>query len=147
MSPEPGHGVVVAGVDGSAASAGVLTWAKRQADLTGGRLRVVMAWRLPYPPLAPALYDAHSFSASAHAGLEHSLAGVFGPDFATIVDYKVVQGQAAQVLIDESRGADLLVIGSRGHGGFVGMMLGSVSQHVTAHAHCPVVVIREGADI
>jgi nucleotide-binding universal stress UspA family protein len=55
----------------------------------------------------------------------------------------VVQGHPAQVLLDASAGAELLVIGSRGHGGFVGAMLGSVGQHCVHHATCPVVIIRD----
>jgi nucleotide-binding universal stress UspA family protein len=54
----------------------------------------------------------------------------------------IVEGNAAQVLLDASDGADLLVVGSRGHGGFTEALLGSVSQHCVHHAHCPVVVIR-----
>ena len=54
----------------------------------------------------------------------------------------IVQGNAAQVLLDKSATADLLVLGSRGHGAFVGMLLGSVSHHVTAHANCTVAVVR-----
>ena len=55
---------------------------------------------------------------------------------------RAVEGNAAQVLLDASDGADLLVVGSRGHGGFTEALLGSVSQHCVHHAHCPVVVIR-----
>jgi nucleotide-binding universal stress UspA family protein len=55
---------------------------------------------------------------------------------------RVVQGNAAAVLIEQSRSADLLVVGNRGHGGFTGMLLGSVSGHCEHHAHCPVVVVR-----
>jgi nucleotide-binding universal stress UspA family protein len=58
----------------------------------------------------------------------------------------VTMGHPAKVLLDAAEGADLLVVGSRGHGGFAGMLLGSVSQHVVAHAPCPVVVVRRGAD-
>jgi nucleotide-binding universal stress UspA family protein len=55
---------------------------------------------------------------------------------------QVKEGNAAKLLIDHSKDADVLVVGSRGHGGFVGMLLGSVSQHVTAYAKCTVVVVR-----
>jgi nucleotide-binding universal stress UspA family protein len=58
------------------------------------------------------------------------------------IQTSVEQGNAAKVLIERSKGADLIVVGSRGRDGFAGMLLGSVSQHVVAHAHCPVAVVR-----
>ena len=58
------------------------------------------------------------------------------------IQTSVEQGNAAKVLIDRSKGADLVVVGSRGRDGFAGMLLGSVSQHVIAHSHCPVAVVR-----
>jgi nucleotide-binding universal stress UspA family protein len=56
----------------------------------------------------------------------------------------VVEGHAAAVLVERSEGADLLVVGTRGHGRFTGMLLGSVSEHCVIHARCPVLVVREG---
>ena len=59
---------------------------------------------------------------------------------------RVVEGSPARSLLDISKGADLLVLGSRGHGPFVGMLLGSVSEYCAAHATCPVVVVRHQGD-
>jgi len=58
------------------------------------------------------------------------------------IQTSVEQGNPPKVLIERSKGADLIVVGSRGRDGFAGMLLGSVSQHVVAHAHCPVAVVR-----
>jgi nucleotide-binding universal stress UspA family protein len=79
---------------------------------------------------------------AAEQALQELLQGVMGEQDDVKVKTQVVNGNAAKVLIDSSPDADLLVVGSRGHGGFAGMLLGSVSQHVAAHANCPVVVVR-----
>jgi nucleotide-binding universal stress UspA family protein len=67
---------------------------------------------------------------------------VLGEDPPVLVQPRVKQGNPAKVLIEESANADLLVVGKRGHGGFAGLVLGSVSQHVAAYAKCPVAVVR-----
>ena len=79
---------------------------------------------------------------NAEALLQKTLTEVLGDSPSLAVDARVVEGNAAKVLIDLSDGADLLVVGSRGHGGFAGLLLGSVSQQVAAHAQCNVVVVR-----
>jgi nucleotide-binding universal stress UspA family protein len=137
-----GHNRVVVGVDGSPSSREALEWAAREARLRGDSLEAVIAWHIPtqmaYPGAPAVLYD---FEESAKEVLERELDAVLGPD-ATSVIRRVEPGPAARVLIDASRDAELLVVGSRGHGEFAGMLLGSVSQHCTSHAHCPVVVVR-----
>jgi nucleotide-binding universal stress UspA family protein len=100
-----------------------------------------MAWHVPpqlYYPAPPTDFD---FEADARRALTEELDAVLGPGAPGVVR-RVEFGPAAPVLIEASRGADMLVVGSRGLGGFVGMLLGSVSRHCTAHAHCPVVVVR-----
>jgi nucleotide-binding universal stress UspA family protein len=74
--------------------------------------------------------------------LEKLVADLEPREPAVDVRISISKGSPAKVLIDMSQGADLMVVGSRGHGGFAGMLLGSVSQHVVAHAACPVVVLR-----
>jgi len=81
-------------------------------------------------------------SAAAKQQQADLLAAVLGTDPSLRVEQEVVEGHPAQQLVVASEGADLVVVGSRGHGGFVGMLLGSVSQHVSAHAACPVLVVR-----
>lgn len=129
---------IVAGVDGSGPSKAALAWAARQALLTGAVVDAVIAWEFPASSdmVTVVNFDYEGIAAKV---LADTIAQVASP--ATIRP-KLVQGHAAKVLIDISDGAELLVVGSRGHGGFAGLLLGSVSQHCIHHAHCPVVVIR-----
>jgi len=133
---------IVVGVDGSEPSRQALRWAAEEAKLRGGSLEVVMAWHIPAQLSSPALPMVDvDFEAIAGQTLAEEIATVLGPDPGDVVR-RVVNGHAARVLIELSEGAALLVVGSRGHGDFTGMLLGSVSRHCTAHAHCPVVVVR-----
>jgi nucleotide-binding universal stress UspA family protein len=131
---------IVVGVDGSDASVDALRWALGQAGLTSSELEVLISWAVP-SQLAELAVDKIDWDARAKALLEDTLAAVHVEK-----DLQVTRtarpGHPAQVLMDASRDADLLVVGSRGHDGFAGMLLGSVSTHVAAHAHCPVVVVR-----
>jgi nucleotide-binding universal stress UspA family protein len=137
---------VVVGVDGSAESATAMAWAARYAKATGATIRAVMAWHFPGAVgtgpvgLAPASVSGEVEQAK-QSELDKAIAAGFGAADLT-VERKLVYGRAAQVLIDESKDADLLVVGSRGHGGFTGMLLGSVSTHCVTHAACPVTVVR-----
>ncbi len=87
--------------------------------------------------------DAAEVLASAAEAAAARLVKQTGPTCGVPMTWQTVEGHPAWVLVDTSESADLLVVGSRGHGGFVGMLLGSVSQHVLAHARCPVVVIPD----
>jgi nucleotide-binding universal stress UspA family protein len=137
-------GRIVVGVDGTAPSKDALVWAARQAEMTGASLEAVLAWKAPlmaYGYTAAGLMgiDAESL---AKQTLDETLRSVLGePDGFEIVPI-VVRGSAAATLLDMANGADLLVVGSRGHGAVVGMLAGSVSEHCIAHATCPVVVVR-----
>lgn len=134
------QGRIIVGVDGSDASLDALRWALRQAQLTNCELEAINTWHVPNQ-YAELVADQINWDANAQAILEDSLAKVENVGDVKIVQ-TVTQGHPAAVLTDASTRADLLVVGSRGHGGFAGMLLGSVSVHVSAHAHCPVVVIR-----
>jgi nucleotide-binding universal stress UspA family protein len=144
---EDGHRIV-AGVDGSASSLAALRWAIRQAELTGSSVDAVIAWE---PPAASglgwgvAIADDTDYAELAAKTVTEAISGVADPASHISVRAVVGVGNAAQVLLDASDGADLLVVGCRGHGGFASALLGSVSQHCTHHAHCPVVVIRGGS--
>jgi nucleotide-binding universal stress UspA family protein len=137
---------IVAGVDGSPASEAALNWAIDQARLTGASVDAVIAWHYPAPMAgfgtAPiGIYDPSPFRELA----ERTVAGAIsraGPDGDVKVRAQVAEGNAASVLLAAAQDADLLVVGSRGRGGFTGLLLGSVSQHCVHYATCPVVVIR-----
>jgi nucleotide-binding universal stress UspA family protein len=143
---EPGRQVVVVGIDGSPESVAALSWAGGYAAATGATVRAVRAWHFPtaagLPPegkAPPAVTGeieqrmrAETSEAIAKADLTPSVR----------VETGVAYGHPAQVLIDASRTAGLLVVGHRGCGGFTQMLTGSVAIHCVSHAACPVVVVR-----
>jgi nucleotide-binding universal stress UspA family protein len=138
---------VVVGIDGSPASARALTRGAEEAQEHGAELQVVMAYTIPAPPVGiglvqPPSRDADEWRTDAETALHQTLRETLGDDAAALVRTEVVEGSPAKALIDASNQADLVVVGTRGHGGFAGMLLGSVSQHVTAHSACTVMVVR-----
>lgn len=133
-------GRIVVGVDGSDSSLDAVRWALQQADLTHSELAAVTSWDVP-SQFAELVAEKIDWDARAAAVLQDVLAPL-EVDGDVQIRRITRQGHPAQVLIDASASADLLVVGSRGHDGFTGMLLGSVSSHVIAHAHCPVVVVR-----
>jgi nucleotide-binding universal stress UspA family protein len=135
---------IVVGVDGSVPSKEALIWAVRQAKMTGAVVEAVIAWDFPayYGYAAPTIdvdWEGLASKVVTSAIAEVSAAS---PGSAKIHS-KIVQGNAARALIDAAAGADLLVVGSRGHGGFAEALLGSTGQHCVQHATCPIVVIRD----
>jgi nucleotide-binding universal stress UspA family protein len=144
MSDSLGGGTVVVGVDGSEPSIEALRQGAAMAQALGSTVTAVACWR--YPPA----YDnfvALEWSPEKDAAqmLEEALGRAYGDNRPAGLRSEVRQGHPASVLIDESAHADMLVVGSRGLGGFAGLLLGSVSAAVTAHAHCPVLVVRHPA--
>jgi nucleotide-binding universal stress UspA family protein len=138
---------IVVGVDGSPSAEDALRWAVRQAGLTGARVEAVIAWHLPllvggyaWPPVG--VLETTDFGKLAEKVLTDAVVAAVGPGGSEHVVTVVKQGEAAQVLIEAADGAEALVVGSRGHGGFTEALLGSVSQHCVHHAPCPVVIIR-----
>ena len=86
--------------------------------------------------------DIHELRAAAEAALDATVREAI-PDVSDVkIEQRVVQGTPGAALVDESHNADLLVVGSRGHGGFASLLLGSVSQQCAHHAACPVVIVR-----
>jgi nucleotide-binding universal stress UspA family protein len=143
---------IVVGVDSSHGSKVALRWALAQARLTGTTVEAVTAWQ--HPTMYGYSYGAIPFpsaddgiAAMAEKALAETVADVVGTrDKPVEVRATVAEGPAAHVLLTAAAGAELLVVGSRGHGGFAGMLLGSVSQHCAHHAPCPVVVIPDDAN-
>ncbi|MBU6329599.1 MAG: universal stress protein [Acidobacteria bacterium] len=137
---------IVVGVDGSPGSIAALRWAHAEARLRRATLEVVGVWQYPMMTTVPAfgaLPDVVDLSTQTE---EHVLGvlrdnGVESTDEVP-VSVSVAEGAPAQALISAATGAELLVVGSRGHGGFAGLLLGSVSHQCTMHGPCPVVVVH-----
>jgi len=137
---------IVAGVDGSPSSLAALRWAQQHAEFTGGVVEAVSAWHIPAATVgygfAPGVAaDLGYLEEQAKKHLEEAITAAVGPAHPRVYG-RVVQGFPAEVLLTAAKDADLLVLGSRGHGGFADLLLGSVSQHCVHHAHCPVVIMR-----
>lgn len=140
--------LVVVGVDGSACSREALRFALEESRLRDARLQIVTAWTVPatayagmfIPGIDPTLFeqDAAAESTKAVEG-----ARKLAPDVQ--IDATTPNGSAAAALVSAAGDADLLVVGSRGHGGFTGLLLGSVSQQLAEHAPCPVAIIHATA--
>ncbi|NEC26246.1 universal stress protein [Streptomyces sp. SID8111] len=148
---EPGtpDGPVVVGVDGSAAGRRAIDFAFAEAAARGAELVALHAWTtwnapLPAPPDATVPYASEpgALAASEERLLAEALSG-YGERFPGVkVRHELVRGGSREALIEASRTARLLVVGARGRGGFTGLLLGSVSQAMLHHAHCPVAVVR-----
>jgi nucleotide-binding universal stress UspA family protein len=139
--------MIVVGVDGSDPSRRALRWAADQAKLVGAELEAVTTWEYPptlgWAPPYPSDFDPNE---DARKALRDTVDAVLGPDPGVVVHLTVTEGHPAFVLTKAAQAADLLVVGSRGHGAFAGMLLGSVSEYCAAHAPCPVVVVRHAED-
>jgi nucleotide-binding universal stress UspA family protein len=138
---------IVVGIDGSPGSKTALQWAMTQAKLVGARVEAVASWQDPAMNgyslgWAPEPYDGESLARLTQKTLDGTIDDVLsGLDRPVEVSTRVVEGHPAQVLPDVAVGAQMLVVGTRGHGTFAGILLGSVSQHCVQHAPCPVVVV------
>lgn len=139
-------GRIVVGVDGSDSSIKALHWAVRQAELTGATVEAVNSWEYPatsWASMMPGMPEDFDPQALATVSLTEALEEALGAEGAAAVSKVVIIGNPAQALLDRAKGADLLVVGARGHTGLKATLLGSVSLHVTQHAPCPVTVVRD----
>jgi len=136
---------IVVGMDGSESSKAALRWAIRQAKLTGASVDAVLAWRYPSTyGLAPIAANEVDLEGDARKALIDMLNEVSALEPDVKVHPMVIEGHPAEVLVHEAKDADLLVVGSRGHGPFTSAMIGSVSISCVLHSHCPVLVMRDG---
>jgi nucleotide-binding universal stress UspA family protein len=138
--------LIVVGVDGSQESVGALAWAARYGAACGARIHALLAWHFPSavgpspPGVAPESVTDEVEEERSQQLMRAIAAGAPDAHVEPVIGY----GHPAEVLVNASREADLLVVGSRGRGAFTGMLVGSVSLHCVHHAFCPVVVVRKG---
>jgi len=136
MSNQDAHDYrIVVGFDGSKGAIKALEWAADEARRREASLAVVRAW-------TPGEYGTYEeMEQLVRDALPGEVSAILPADPARSVELVVRKGTPAKVLLHEARDADMLVVGSRGHGGFTGLLLGSVSQQLVTHAGAPVVVI------
>lgn len=133
---------IVVGVDGSDASVEALRQAQNLAVPLSATLIAMASWDVP------PVYDGYvamgidDFDVRAGQILQEAVEKAFGADTPANVESRLIQGHPRHTLIEASKDADLVVVGRRGHGGFGGMLIGSVSSALVAHAHCPVLVVH-----
>jgi nucleotide-binding universal stress UspA family protein len=144
-----GTGTIVVGVDGSEHAERALDWAIEEAKLRGARLNLVSAWHVPAavygsPGFAPPLDQSvpETFKEVAETIAEAAANRVRAAEVEA--EASVQHGHPAEALVEAAANAEMLVVGSRGHGGFAGLLLGSVSAHCAHHAPCPLVIVRRG---
>ncbi|MDO8365014.1 MAG: universal stress protein [Actinomycetota bacterium] len=136
-------GTIIVGVDGSEGSVHALRWALAEARLRGDAVEVLHSWHMPYIADASGMmpYPGTDLQDCGEAIVAETLAKAAGAAEGVQVTTRVHQGSAATALIEASQTADLVVLGRRGHGGFLSLVMGSVASQVAGHAHCPVVVV------
>lgn len=142
-------GPLVVGVDGSETALAAVRWGAREAKLRDAKLELVSVWEIPISDVGFG-YGLGGVSKELLKGLEQNAEEILAtavevareasPDLE--IETRTVEGRAAAVLVGMAQDADLLVVGSRGMGGFRGLLLGSVSQQCVHHAACPVVIVR-----
>ena len=133
---------IVVGIDGSEISQRALEWAVEEARLRGAKVTILHAWSMGFiaaSAFAAPVIDPAALERAAADVLETAVTSIDASD--VTVENALVCGGAAEALITAAKDADLLVVGSRGRGGFAELLLGSVSHQVCNHAPCPVVVI------
>jgi nucleotide-binding universal stress UspA family protein len=135
---------IVVGVDGSVHGNAALRWALDEALAHAAEIIAVFAWQMPFIGI-PGAFDREEMERICKRFLEETVAAIV-PEPRVPMTKLVAEGDVSASLIAAAKGADMLVLGSRGRGGFVGLKLGSVSQECAQHAPCPVVIIKQLGD-
>ena len=138
--------MIVVGIDGSKHADAALALAAEEASLRGARLVIVCAWDAPVVMNPQYVYPTEMLEdlrRQAESLVQAAVARVAELQPRVPCEGKAMEGQAALVLLKEAEQAEMIVVGSRGHGGFSSLLLGSVSQQVVHHAPCPVLVVRQ----
>ena len=140
IDADPGHRIVV-GVDGSPSSIAALRYAERLAEALNVTAEAITTWEVMARPdyAAP---DVPSRLARARSILDDAVGEAFPAGVPEGLSMSTSTGPPAERLIEQSEHAGMLVLGTRGHGGFAGLLLGSVSMECVAHARCPVLIVR-----
>lgn len=141
VEPIGRQGRIVVGVDGSEESVTALRRAARIANALNASIEAVSTWRIPsgYATVGEYEYSPLDDANAILSGAAKSVFGAKNPQWFTTATF---EGNAADILIEQSKGAEMLIVGSRGHGGLAGVLLGSVSAMCAEHAHCPVLIIH-----
>ncbi|MEX2103247.1 MAG: universal stress protein [Gaiellaceae bacterium] len=152
-------GKIVVGVDGSPGAAEALRWALAEAHVREAKLHIVHAWMVPLvialpeplvvglTPPGPSVEEVYERLRGAAKDVLDSSVRAAREEPGIQVEGELIEGRAAQELLEAARDADLLVVGTRGRGGFAGLLLGSVSQQCAHHAPCPLVIVPGPEDV
>jgi nucleotide-binding universal stress UspA family protein len=143
MAGAGSFGKIVVGVDGSGPSVAALREAQRLAVPLGAEVEAIACWAYPNMYDTYVMMGIEQFRERTEEQLQEAVIMAFGAERPRNVHTRLVEGLARSVLIEASKAADLLVVGRRGHGGFAGLLVGSVSSACVAHARCPVLVVRD----
>ena len=135
---------ILVGIDGSKEALGAVRWAVEEATHRGATVEVLHVWHYVYmgdPMGISAVASMEGVEQSAQLVIDEALADIGPAGDAVHLTGRAVEGATAKVLLEEAANADLLVVGRRGHGGFMGLLLGSVAQQLAHHAPCPLVIV------
>jgi nucleotide-binding universal stress UspA family protein len=131
---------IVVGVDGSEHSNEALRWALKEAECHSGTVTAVLSWQVPFLSF-PGAFDREELEKVYKNFLIETVSAI-APKPTVPLETLVAEGDPTEAMVEASKGASLLVLGTRGRSAFAGLLLGAVSQGAAATAHCPVVLVK-----